>query len=86
MLAPLWNFSSMGGTIWRTLPKISLVAADISGCALMSLDLDVGEQSPGWEYNCHNNYPRPRQLQSDVLLYCLQGAFGCCICNTKRMI
>lgn len=28
---PLWNFSSMGGTIWRTFTKSSFVAVDISG-------------------------------------------------------
>lgn len=28
---PLWNFSSIGGTIWRTFTKSSFVADDISG-------------------------------------------------------
>jgi len=33
---PLWNFSSMGGTIWRTFLNISLEAGDIVGLSDMA--------------------------------------------------
>lgn len=61
--SPLWNFSSMGGTIWRTLRRTSLLALDIVGASDIARLMILRSQAR-W---CHEDgWPLGRRISSSI--------------------
>lgn len=74
---PLWNFSSMGGTIFLTFSRISLVVGDILGVLLDIWDIHKGRNASsccGLESRCKLRVPNIYGMMSEARAWQLAPA------------